>query len=198
MKKADVKIGATYRAKVSGKLVDVRIDAECTGGGWTATNLATKKSVRIKSAQRLRAMSGGSARAVAAADQQNARVREERKKSPDGQTASERAMGASGKTKRGARSKVAGATKGPAKAAKDKPARQGALGAAARFLAEAKEPASVGDITTAILERGWWKTNGKTPSATLDAAIHREIQTRGKDARFAKVDRGRFTLRKGA
>ena len=40
-------------------------------------------------------------------------------------------------------------------------------------------------------------TSGKTPSATLYAAIIREISKKGKDARFAKVDRGRFQLRPG-
>jgi len=54
MKKADVKVGSVYAAKVSGKVVPVRIDAESARGGWTGTNQATGKQVRIKSAQRLR------------------------------------------------------------------------------------------------------------------------------------------------
>lgn len=54
MKNSDVKIGATYQAKVTNKVVDVRIDGTHEAGGWTATNLATGKTVRIKSAQRLR------------------------------------------------------------------------------------------------------------------------------------------------
>ena len=54
MKKADVKVGGTYAAKVSGKVVPVRIDAENPRGGWDATNTATGKKVRIKSARRLR------------------------------------------------------------------------------------------------------------------------------------------------
>jgi len=58
MKKNEVKIGTTYTAKVSGKIAKVRIDAENRHGGWDATNLATKKKVRIKSAQRLRTEAG--------------------------------------------------------------------------------------------------------------------------------------------
>jgi hypothetical protein len=58
MKKHEVKIGSEYVAKVSGKLAHVRIDRENPHGGWQATNLITKKSVRIKSAQRLRAKAG--------------------------------------------------------------------------------------------------------------------------------------------
>ncbi len=58
MKKNEVKIGSTYTAKVSGKIAKVRIDAESRHGGWDATNLGTKKKVRIKSAQRLRSEVG--------------------------------------------------------------------------------------------------------------------------------------------
>jgi len=58
MKKNEVKIGATYTAKVSGKVVRVRIDAENRHDGWNGTNLRTGKKVRIKSAQRLRAAAG--------------------------------------------------------------------------------------------------------------------------------------------
>ncbi len=58
MKKNEVKIGNTYTAKVSGKIAKVRIDAESRHGGWDATNVETKKKVRIKSAQRLRSEVG--------------------------------------------------------------------------------------------------------------------------------------------
>jgi hypothetical protein len=94
MKKSDVKIGSVYTAKVSDKLVEVRIEAESRHGGWQATNLATKKKIHIKSAQRLRSevADRNRAKAVTAAKQENARLRDERAKSPDGQTASERAM----------------------------------------------------------------------------------------------------------
>jgi len=54
MKKADVEIGGTYVAKVSGNLVAVRIDRESPYGGWDAANLATGRSVRIRTAARLR------------------------------------------------------------------------------------------------------------------------------------------------
>ncbi|MGA2619029.1 MAG: hypothetical protein ABSF26_15580 [Thermoguttaceae bacterium] len=59
MKKSEVKIGRVYTAKVTNKVVQVRIDAESRYGGWDATNLATGKKVRIQSAQRLRAAVGG-------------------------------------------------------------------------------------------------------------------------------------------
>ena len=54
MKKSEVEIGGKYVAKVSGQLVAVRIDGESPYGGWNGTNLATGRSVRVRSAARLR------------------------------------------------------------------------------------------------------------------------------------------------
>ena len=56
MRKKDVRLGGTYAAKVSGRLVPVRIDGPYPygNGGWVATNLATGRDVVIRSAQRLR------------------------------------------------------------------------------------------------------------------------------------------------
>jgi hypothetical protein len=67
MKAKDVKVGGLYRAKVSGGVTKVRIDREAgeveTGspefprwrhGGWHATNMATGRQVRIRTASRLR------------------------------------------------------------------------------------------------------------------------------------------------
>ena len=48
MKKNEVKIGGVYWAKVTDKVVSVRIDAENPHGGWDATNLDTNRKVRIK------------------------------------------------------------------------------------------------------------------------------------------------------
>jgi HB1, ASXL, restriction endonuclease HTH domain len=54
MKKADVKVGATYLVKVAGNLVPVKIDREHPSGGWEGTSQKSGKTIRIKSAQRLR------------------------------------------------------------------------------------------------------------------------------------------------
>jgi hypothetical protein len=54
MKKNEVRIGAVYLAKVSGALTQVRIASECMSGGWYAVNLATGRTIRIRSAARLR------------------------------------------------------------------------------------------------------------------------------------------------
>lgn len=55
MKKSEVKVGETYVCKVSGRLAQVRIEAESPFGGWRAVNVRTGRAVRIRSAQRLRA-----------------------------------------------------------------------------------------------------------------------------------------------
>jgi hypothetical protein len=54
VKKKDVQLGKTYIAKISNKLVPVRLDRESPYGGWDATNLNTKRQVRIKTAAKLR------------------------------------------------------------------------------------------------------------------------------------------------
>jgi hypothetical protein len=54
MKKNEVQIGQTYMVLVSGKVQKVRLDAESPHGGWTGTNLATKRQVRIRTAAKLR------------------------------------------------------------------------------------------------------------------------------------------------
>lgn len=58
MKKSEIKIGGEYFAKVSGRLVRVRIVNESKYGGWNAVNTATGRNVRIKTAQRLRMEAG--------------------------------------------------------------------------------------------------------------------------------------------
>ncbi len=66
------------------------------------------------------------------------------------------------------------------------------LDAAALVLREAGAPMNAQDLVARILERGLWTTDGKTPAATIYAAMIREIKVKGDKARFAKVDRGRF------
>ena len=74
-----------------------------------------------------------------------------------------------------------------------KPKRMGVLDAAAKVLADSKEPMRATDMITAIEAKGLWKSpGGKTPEATLYAAIIREIAAKGTKARFKKHDRGVF------
>ena len=75
----------------------------------------------------------------------------------------------------------------------DKPKRTSALDAAAKVLAESGEPLNTKQMIEAMAEKGYWTSpGGKTPHATLYSAILREINTKGKDARFKKTERGQF------
>ena len=54
VKKAQVQLGGTYVAKVSGTLTTIRITGESTYGRWDAVNTKTGRAIRIRSAARLR------------------------------------------------------------------------------------------------------------------------------------------------
>jgi hypothetical protein len=75
--------------------------------------------------------------------------------------------------------------------AKDK--KLSAIDAAAKVLATAKEPMNCKELIEALAAKKLWTSpGGKTPHATLYSAILREINTKGKDARFKKTERGKF------
>ena len=96
----------------------------------------------------------------------------------------------------------AGEKKTPAKAANTKkprnPRKPSGLDAAAQVLAASGDPMRSKDIVDTMLAKSLWSTKGKTPHATIYAAIIREIQKKGSTSRFEKVERGQFQLRKGA
>jgi hypothetical protein len=70
-----------------------------------------------------------------------------------------------------------------------------ALAAAARVLAETKKPMSCPELITAMAAHGYWiSPTGKTPAATLSAALQREIVVKKDQARFQKTGPGRFAL----
>ena len=66
-----------------------------------------------------------------------------------------------------------------------------ALDAAAQVIASSVKPMRATDMIAEMEAKGLWTSpGGKTPEATLYAAIIREISAKGKDARFRKHDRG--------
>jgi ethanolamine utilization cobalamin adenosyltransferase len=74
-----------------------------------------------------------------------------------------------------------------------KPKKLSALDAAAKVLVESKEPMTTRQMVEAMAAKGLWTSpGGATPWATLYSALSREINAKGKDARFKKVDRGQF------
>ena len=195
MKKSEVKIGRAYTAKVTNKVVQVRIDAESRYGGWDATNRATGKKVRIQSARRLRAAVGGDGAATGAKKGKGGRkakapaeAQPAQTSGPTGEeaaTAQPAARGKAGKAKR-ARAK---------KEPKEK--RMSGLDAAAKVLEESGQPMTAKEMVEAAETKGYWKSpGGKTPHATVYSAITREIKAKGKESRFSKADRGKFA-RKG-
>ena len=97
--------------------------------------------------------------------------------------------------------KASKASPKPAKADTGEPAAKGAkrpsgLDAAAKALAEAGKSMNCKSIVDRMLAQGLWHTEGKTPPATIYAAIIREIAAKGDKARFHKVGRGQFSLAK--
>jgi len=70
------------------------------------------------------------------------------------------------------------------------------LDAAAEILKTAKEPLCCKDICRSIFEKKLAESSGRTPHATISAAMGREIKVLGKNSRFRRADRGRFELNK--
>jgi hypothetical protein len=78
-----------------------------------------------------------------------------------------------------------------------RPKRPSALDAAAQILADANKPMKAKELTEQMAAKGLWKSpSGKTPEATLYAAIIREIAAKGAKARFRKYARGLFETSK--
>ena len=111
------------------------------------------------------------------------------KKAPRRKTPTKRARPATKKKKAASRRTASSKVK-----AKDRSKRMSALDAAARVLSEIGQPLQCKDMVELMLEHNYWLTAGKTPEATLYSAILREIQKKGKDARFKKVSRGMFAF----
>lgn len=221
MRKDDVQTGATYVAKVSGKIARVRIDRQGEFGGWDATNVATGREVHIKSAQRLRRrvrdgvvkVGGGPDACATIGCERPAAIEYLGRKrcmdcykdefvASDDVTETNNAEDTTMATKKDGSKKGTKAPKTP-KAATRKAARNpeaaagtkrvSALDAAAEVLQSKGKPMHSQELIAAMAEQGLWSSpNGKTPHATLYAAILREINTKGSNARFRKVERGAF------
>ena len=197
MKKNEVQIGSVYMAKVTNKVVQVRIVAESRYGGWDATNLETGKKVRIQSAQRLRSAVGGDTATTAPKKTKGGRKAKAAAEPQPAQTSAPTVEPvASAKPATGAEPAPVEPTAKPKRTrAKKEPKekRMSGLDAAAKVLEERGEPMTAKEMIEAAETKGYWKSpGGKTPHATLYSAIIREIGTKGAEARFRKTERGRF------
>jgi len=198
MKKNEVKVGQTYRCKVSGSLADVRITGVSPHGGWDAVNVSTNRKVRIKSAQRLRSVVKRPAKRkkiVSLAEYEaDAKADAAARKKDVAKTVEAVEKGDLTKGVTVPTGKKRSAKKKAGKSDGEK--RPSGLDAAAQVLADAGEPLNCKEMVERMLAKGLWQTNGKTPAATIYAAIIREIAGKGADSRFRKVERGKFELAK--
>jgi hypothetical protein len=84
----------------------------------------------------------------------------------------------------------------PAAAGGPKAKKYSALDAAALVLRESGQPLSCPELIAQMAAKGYWTSpKGKTPSATLYAALMREAKRKGDAARFIKAGPGRFAYR---
>jgi len=157
MKKSEVQVGGVYTAKVSDKIVEVRIDGENRHGGWNATNLATGRKVRIKSAQRLRRVAHEPRRADCRSTLAEAATTTEPPAAmPVAEPQHDKAH----------RATLAALPKNAL------PKKMSGLDAAAKVLEESDHPMNAGELLEAIEAKGYWRSpGGKTPSATLYTAV---------------------------
>jgi hypothetical protein len=194
MKKNEVKIGGVYTAKVTDKVVEVRIDAESRYGGWEATNLATGKKIRIKSPARLRTAVGGKASATAAKKGQGDKNAKAEPEAQSAQTSAAKGQDVAPEAKDGKKADKPKRTRAQ-KEPKEK--RVSGLDAAAKVLQESGEPMTAKEMVEAAEAKGYWKSpGGKTPYATVYSAIIREIATKGDATRFVKTERGKFATKR--
>lgn len=99
-------------------------------------------------------------------------------------------------TKQSSKAATKAAAKTPPRAAKSD-GKLSQLDAAVKVLGEARMPMTTKALIEAMATKGYWTSpGGATPWATLYSALIREITHKGADARFIKVDRGQFTLKK--
>ena len=162
-----IELGKVYSAKVAGTFLPVRIDKSLGHGRYEGVAMSDGRTVKVATA----AVKG------------------------DGQTV-EAWNAAHAPTPEDAPAPAPAATTEKRKAAaKEKKERKpGGLDAAVRVLREAGTPLNCGDMVKTALEKGYWQTGGKTPAATIYAAIITEISKKGGQSRFRKVDRGMFEL----
>jgi hypothetical protein len=171
--KKRIQIGWVYSAKVGGSFVSVRAEKSLGHGRYEGTTVRTNRTgAKVKF----------STDAVRGDGMPEEKWRKSHTPVPDETPLPELDKPAAKAARRGK-------AKGPKGQRK-----LSGLDAAAQVLAEADEPLNTKALVERMLAKGLWQTHGKTPAATLYAAIIREIATKGKEARFRKIDRGLFEL----
>ena len=65
---------------------------------------------------------------------------------------------------------------------------------AATVIRSASERLSCKTIVQRTFDKGYWRSDSKTPAATICSAILREMQKKDDEARLRKASRGKFEL----
>lgn len=172
MDKKQIQIGMVYSAKIGGSFLAVRIDKSLGHGRYEGAAQPSGKTVKVST----EAIKGDGE----TLEQWKARGTPTQHDLPAPHPAAKVEKPKAATTKAKAERKLSG------------------LGAAARVLAEAGHPMNTSDMVEGMLAKGLWKTGGKTPAATIYAAIIREITTKAKASRFRKPERGMFELSSAA
>lgn len=113
------------------------------------------------------------------------------KKASTGKPSTKRTASSKQAARKPSAKKPATKTTATKKATAKRRASPSGLDLAAKVLADAGEPLGTKEIAKRVIAAGW-KTKGKTPHATLYAAVSREITVKGSASRFAKAGRGLF------
>jgi antitoxin (DNA-binding transcriptional repressor) of toxin-antitoxin stability system len=175
MKLENVKVGEVYTLKVGKNMVAVKamsVDAK----GKITVSPASGKMITVADAGRL------TARTVA--------------DDAGRHTAKQAAHGAPRKPSTPKATKAAsGRNVGQQGAPKPPTAKEGSLMAAAiNVMKAADKPMRPADVVETVLAKKLWTSKGKTPGATLAAAIMREIARKGSLSRFKKTGPGLYAL----
>ena len=185
-----IRIGQCYMAKLSKRIIAVRVDSTHPEGGWIVRGLASGRPTRVKaSADMLRLCDENDLAEVAQATPH----RRSRKHGAAGESIAESipetTVDVTGET-----GESTGETpvEEPETPASERPVRMSLLDAAFAILTHAGTELNTREIVEIAIRNGMWTTHGKTPAATLHAAISRDIFARDDASRFRKGARGKF------
>ena len=164
--KRKIEIGKVYSVKVGGSWLPVRVEKSLGHGRYEGASLPSGTKVKF------------STDAVRGDGRTEADWKAQTTPKPGPALGAEEIAKAKASEKeRAAKTK---------KAAKER--KPSGLDAAIRVLREEGKPMNIADVVKVALEKGYWKTGGKTPTATVYAAIIREIAAKGADSRFRRAE----------
>lgn len=194
MRPEEIEVGADYRCRLQRGVVQVRVTSTAGPGGWIVTDAETGQEEHVRRHEQFR-------------ESWKPPVITESKNDGAESAGKETTMSKRNSTKKAIKTPKAEKNKKLPKKAPSKPTpkpkpvsgeqskQMSALDAAAAILRRAKKPMRSKELIAAMAEQGLWTSpHGKTPDATLNAAIIREIAAKGGQARFRKVDRAQFAF----